>query len=172
MRIVVQCCTSVHEYMGFLWWQHCFAGRTWQYNVSKSILSYCTQCTSWFHGRLIVFAAAQAVDTWLKSLDIAEQRSFLKIMFDKYVSSTMSYCSKHFRTITPIVAINEALTICKLLEGLLIQAQLTYGMFTLTLCATFHRTTCKQEFGLSSTSLLLHLWVYLDLSSCGACIWL
>lgn len=61
----------------------------------------------------------QAVDSWLGTIDGVDQRSTLSGLFDKYVSSTMGYCNKNLRTVTPMLAINQALSICKILEGLL-----------------------------------------------------
>jgi len=61
------------------------------------------------------------VDSWLKGLEGTEHRAMLGSLFDKYVSAAMSYCSKTFKTVTPVIPINQALTICKILEGLLSQ---------------------------------------------------
>ena len=63
----------------------------------------------------------QAVDSWLKGLDSAEQRTLLGSLFDKYVSSVMAYCSRSLKTVTPVIPINQAQTVCKILEGLLLQ---------------------------------------------------
>ena len=64
---------------------------------------------------------AQAVDSWLKGLDSAEQRAILSSLFDKYVSAIMTHCSRNFKTVTPVIPINQAQTVCKILEGLLLQ---------------------------------------------------
>lgn len=66
---------------------------------------------------------AQAVDSWLKALESSEQRTMLGSLFDKYVNAAMSYCSMNFKTVTPVIPINQALTICKILEGLLSQVR-------------------------------------------------
>ena len=63
------------------------------------------------------------MDSWLKALDSAEQRTMLGSLFDKYVSAAMSFCSKNFKTVTPVIPINQALTICRILEGLLSQVR-------------------------------------------------
>ncbi len=61
------------------------------------------------------------MDSWLKGLDSAEQRALLSSLFDKYVNSVMSHCSRAFKTVTPVIHINQAQTVCKILEGLLSQ---------------------------------------------------
>ena len=86
-----------------------------------------------------------------------EQRSLLKNMFDKYVSSTMSYCNKYLRTITPILAVSEALTICKLLEGLLLRVRLICWHLDIDRNVLSYMVTCKGESGLSNMSTSLHL---------------
>jgi hypothetical protein len=82
-------------------------------------LPFC--CTLSLQTQSLIYA--QAVDSWLKILDSAEQRTMLGSLFDKYVSAAMSYCSKNFKTVTPVIPINQALTICKILEGLLSQVR-------------------------------------------------
>lgn len=113
MPIIATCLSFLCTYMIFMSWVNVI--------MQARLLLLRLQSASVCHKRLIAFAAAQAVDTWLKGLENVEQRSLLKSMFDKYVSSTMTYCSKSFRSMTPNLAVSEALTICKLLEGLLRQ---------------------------------------------------
>ena len=61
------------------------------------------------------------MDSWLKGLDSAEQRALLSSLFDKYINSVMSHCSRTFKTVTPVIPINQAQTVCKILEGLFSQ---------------------------------------------------
>ena len=76
--------------------------------------------------------SAQAVDSWLKGLDSAEQRAILSSLFAKYVSPVMTHCSRNFKTVTPVIPINQAQTVCKILEGLL--SQVLSGLQCLRCC--------------------------------------
>lgn len=61
----------------------------------------------------------QPVESWLQSLDATEYRPILSTLFDKYVGATMEHCRQNFKTIVPLPAINQAKTVCKILEGIL-----------------------------------------------------
>ena len=45
----------------------------------------------------------------------------LASLFDKYVEPTLAHCRRAFKTVVPLPAINQAQTLCKILEGVLPQ---------------------------------------------------
>lgn len=61
----------------------------------------------------------QAVDSWLEQLDAAEYRAPLGSLFTKYVEVTLEHCRRNFKTVVPLPAVNQVMTICKILEGIL-----------------------------------------------------
>ncbi len=74
----------------------------------------------------VQFFYLQPVESWLQSLDATEYRPILSALFDKYVEATMEYCRRNFKTVVPLPAINQAMTVCKILEGILPKVTMHY----------------------------------------------
>jgi dynein heavy chain len=55
--------------------------------------------------------------------EAAECRAVLAGLFDKYVEATLAHCRRAFKTVVPLPAINQAQTLCKILEGLLLRVR-------------------------------------------------
>jgi dynein heavy chain, axonemal len=50
-----------------------------------------------------------------------EYRPLLTTLFSRYVDPTLEHCRRNFKYVVPLPAINQATTICKILEGILPQ---------------------------------------------------
>lgn len=61
----------------------------------------------------------QAVDSWLEQLEASEYRAPLAMLFAKYVDVSLEHCRRNFKGVVPLPAVNQAMTICKILEGIL-----------------------------------------------------
>ena len=61
----------------------------------------------------------QAVNSWIAKLEVAELRPTLSTFFDRYVETTIEHCRRNFKTVVPLPAISQALTVCRLLEAVL-----------------------------------------------------
>ena len=78
----------------------------------------------------------QAVNNWMAKLEVAELRPMLSTLFDRYVETSIEHCRRNFKTVVPLPAISQALTVCRLLEAVLStvsfssQHVLTLGMGT------------------------------------------
>lgn len=59
------------------------------------------------------------VDSWIEKLEAAEYRPLLAALFTRYVDVSLEYCRRNFKTVVPLIAVNQAMTICKILEGML-----------------------------------------------------
>lgn len=59
------------------------------------------------------------VDSWIEKLEAAEYRPLLAALFTRYVDASIEYCRRNFKTVVPLIAVNQAMTICKILEGML-----------------------------------------------------
>lgn len=66
----------------------------------------------------------QPVESWLQSLEAVEYRPILSGLFDKYVEATLQHCRRNFKTVTPLPAVSQAMTICHILEGILPKVRL------------------------------------------------
>ena len=62
---------------------------------------------------------SQPVDSWIEALDVKELKPALSALFQKYVEATMDYCRRSFQMVVQQSMTTQALTICKILEGLL-----------------------------------------------------
>ena len=61
----------------------------------------------------------QAVNSWIAKLEVAELRPMLSTLFDRYVETSIEHCRRNFKTVVPLPAISQALTVCRLLEAVL-----------------------------------------------------
>ena len=59
------------------------------------------------------------VDSWIETLEAKEFRPLLTTLFSRYVDVTLDYCRRNFQYVVPLVAVNQAMTVCKILEGIL-----------------------------------------------------
>lgn len=59
------------------------------------------------------------VESWIHNREDKAYRPLLTELFDKYVEKSMEHCRRNFKTIVPLVPVNIAQTICKILEGIL-----------------------------------------------------
>ncbi len=59
------------------------------------------------------------VDSWIEKLEAVEYKPLLTTLFTRYVDPTLEYCRRNFRTVVPLPAVNQVMTVCKLLEGIL-----------------------------------------------------
>ncbi|PNW78281.1 hypothetical protein CHLRE_09g403800v5 [Chlamydomonas reinhardtii] len=59
------------------------------------------------------------VASWIDKLEAAEYRPLLTALFTKYVDPCLEHCRRNFKTVVPLPAVNQAMTICKILEGIL-----------------------------------------------------
>lgn len=59
------------------------------------------------------------VDSWIERLECAEYRPLLTTLFSRYVDPTLEYCRRNFKYVVPLPAVNQVMTVCKILEGLL-----------------------------------------------------
>jgi len=62
---------------------------------------------------------APIVESWVQSLEATEYRPTLTKLFSNYLEKTLEYCRKNFKTVVPLVAMNIATSICKILEGMI-----------------------------------------------------
>ena len=62
---------------------------------------------------------APIVESWVQGLEAAEFRPLLTTLFHKYVEKSIDYCRRNFKTVIPLVGMNLATTICKVLEGII-----------------------------------------------------
>ena len=67
----------------------------------------------------IYHSHSQPVDSWIEALDVKELKPALSALFHKYVEATMDYCRRTFQMVVQQSLTSQALTICKILEGLL-----------------------------------------------------
>ena len=59
------------------------------------------------------------VDSWIEKLEAAEYRPLLQALFTRYVDVTLEYCRRNFKYVVPLPAVNQVMTVCKVLEGIL-----------------------------------------------------
>ena len=59
------------------------------------------------------------VESWIQSREAKEYRPLLVELFDRYMEKSLEHCRRNFRTIVPLVPMNIAGTVCKILEGLI-----------------------------------------------------
>ncbi|KAI8473051.1 MAG: flagellar outer dynein arm heavy chain beta [Monoraphidium minutum] len=59
------------------------------------------------------------VDSWIEKLEASEYRPLLTTLFSRYVDPCLEYCRRNFKTVVPLPAVNQVMTICKILEGIL-----------------------------------------------------
>mmetsp|Transcript_25005 Transcript_25005/g.85566 ORF Transcript_25005/g.85566 Transcript_25005/m.85566 type:complete len:4525 (+) Transcript_25005:136-13710(+) len=60
-----------------------------------------------------------AVDSWISEREAKQYRPLLMQMFGKYVAKSIEHCRRNFGTIVPILPINIAGSICKIMEGII-----------------------------------------------------
>ena len=59
------------------------------------------------------------VESWIQAREDKAFRPLLTELFDKYVEKSMEHCRRNFKTLLPLVPVNIAQTICKILESML-----------------------------------------------------
>jgi dynein heavy chain len=59
------------------------------------------------------------VDSWIERLECAEYRPLLTTLFSRYVDPTLEHCRRNFKSVVPLPAVSQVMTVCKILEGLL-----------------------------------------------------
>eukprot|EP00201_Polytomella_parva_P017476 CAMPEP_0175071536 /NCGR_PEP_ID=MMETSP0052_2-20121109/19298_1 /TAXON_ID=51329 ORGANISM="Polytomella parva, Strain SAG 63-3" /NCGR_SAMPLE_ID=MMETSP0052_2 /ASSEMBLY_ACC=CAM_ASM_000194 /LENGTH=4543 /DNA_ID=CAMNT_0016338719 /DNA_START=12 /DNA_END=13643 /DNA_ORIENTATION=- len=59
------------------------------------------------------------VDSWIERLEASEYRPLLTTLFSRYVDVSLDHCRRNFKYVVPLPAVNQAMTICKILEGIL-----------------------------------------------------
>ena len=70
------------------------------------------------------------MDSWISKLENAEVRTALGEYFTKYVDTSLDYCRRNYKTVVPVPAITQAMTICRILEGLLVKVRtISHSMF-------------------------------------------
>lgn len=62
-----------------------------------------------------------AVDSWIDTLEATEYKPLLATLFEKYVDTSLDFCRRNFKFVVQLPAVSQALTICKILEGILPQ---------------------------------------------------
>ena len=60
-----------------------------------------------------------AVESWIQARDDKVTAPILSELFERYLDKSLEHCRRHFKTLVPLVAINQAQTLCKILEGML-----------------------------------------------------
>jgi dynein heavy chain len=66
------------------------------------------------------------VDSWIEHLEAAEYRPLLTALFTRYVDTTLEHCRRNFKTLVPLPAVNQVMTVCKILEGILPKVRVTH----------------------------------------------
>lgn len=59
-----------------------------------------------------------AVESWVERLECAEYKPLLSMLFSKYVETTLEHCRRNFKQVVQLSAINQVMTLCNILEGL------------------------------------------------------
>jgi dynein heavy chain len=59
------------------------------------------------------------VDSWIEKLEAKEFRPLLTTLFSRYVDVTLEHCRRNFQYVVPLPAVNQAMTVCKILEDIL-----------------------------------------------------
>ena len=59
------------------------------------------------------------VDSWIEAKEAVEYRPILIELFDRYMPRSIEHCRRTFRTIVPLVPMNIAGTVCKILDGMI-----------------------------------------------------
>ena len=60
-----------------------------------------------------------AVESWVAARDDKLMAPVLLELFTRYLEKSLEHCRRSFRTVVPLVPINIAQTVCKILEGML-----------------------------------------------------
>jgi dynein heavy chain len=60
-----------------------------------------------------------AVESWIQGRDDKVLAPVLSELFDRYLEKSLEHCRRNFKTVVPLVTVNQAQTVCKILEGLL-----------------------------------------------------
>ncbi len=55
----------------------------------------------------------------MQALDAQEYKPILSGLFDKYIEATMAHCRHAFKVVVALPAVSQAMTVCKILEGIL-----------------------------------------------------
>ena len=53
------------------------------------------------------------VESWISKLECADYKPLLTTLFSRYVETTLEHCRRNFKTVTPLPAINQVQTLCK-----------------------------------------------------------
>jgi dynein heavy chain len=59
------------------------------------------------------------VESWIQGRDDKSIAPLLSELFGRYLEKSLEHCRRNFRTVVPLVAVNIAQTVCKILEGML-----------------------------------------------------
>lgn len=57
--------------------------------------------------------------SYARSYQASEYRPLLTTLFSRYLDTSMEYCRRNFKYVVQLPAVSQALTICKILEGIL-----------------------------------------------------
>ena len=73
----------------------------------------------------------------MQALDAQEYKPILSGLFDKYIEATMAHCRHAFKVVVALPAVSQAMTVCKILEGILprVRRPPAAGFFQTTGCA-------------------------------------
>eukprot|EP00227_Mantoniella_beaufortii_P011774 CAMPEP_0197579874 /NCGR_PEP_ID=MMETSP1326-20131121/3768_1 /TAXON_ID=1155430 /ORGANISM="Genus nov. species nov., Strain RCC2288" /LENGTH=4505 /DNA_ID=CAMNT_0043143449 /DNA_START=243 /DNA_END=13760 /DNA_ORIENTATION=+ len=59
------------------------------------------------------------VESWIQSREAVDYRPMLIELFDRYLEKSMEFCRRNFKTIVPLVPVNIAGSVTKILDGLI-----------------------------------------------------
>jgi dynein heavy chain len=60
-----------------------------------------------------------AVESWIQARDDKVLAPILTELFERYLDKSLEHCRRSFKTVVPLVPLNQAQTVCKILEALL-----------------------------------------------------
>jgi len=61
---------------------------------------------------------APVVDSWINGLEDKQYVPLLIELFGRYMEKSLEHCRRNFRTLVPIVQVNQAQMVCKILDGI------------------------------------------------------
>jgi dynein heavy chain len=62
---------------------------------------------------------APVVDSWINGLEDKQYVPLLIELFGRYMEKSLEHCRRNFRTLVPVVQVNQAQTVCKILDGII-----------------------------------------------------
>ena len=81
---------------------------------------------------------APLVESWIQARDDRIMAPLLSELFARYLERSLEHCRRNFKTVVPLVPINMAQTVCKILEGLLPEEPVRGGVDKKVLEAQFN----------------------------------